>query len=125
MTLSAPNLTGPATDALHAAGLDASAVAGWRAAMQAATADYEGDCRRYSAFWTKSSDLVARLPAKPRRNSAEAAAAATILAAARDHRERYLGAHAEALYDRLTHSRTQIVRIEHLVEEGTGAALGG
>src|SRR5215470_539553 len=121
MTTSAPEL---AMDALGASGLDDSTIAGWRAVMQPATADYEGDCRRYSAFWIRSNDVLARLPPKPRRNPTEAAAAATILAAARDHRERFLGAHAEPLYDRLTHSRTQFVRIENLVIEAAAAVLG-
>ena len=124
MTISAPELAMPATDALRPSGLDESTIAGWRAAMQPATADYEGDCRRYSAFWIRSNDLLARLPSKPKRNPTEAAAAAMILAAARDHRERFLGAHAEPLYDRLTHGRTQFVRIENLVIEAAAAVPG-
>ncbi|HEY7298085.1 MAG TPA: enoyl-CoA hydratase/isomerase family protein [Xanthobacteraceae bacterium] len=124
MTISEPDLTLPAGDALEAASLAPSAIAAWRATMQSATADYAGDCRRYSAFWTRSSDLLAKLPPKPKRNAAEAAAATAIFAAAREHRERFLGTHAEAVYNRLTRNRTQFVRIEDLVIEAAAAVPG-
>lgn len=99
------------TDRLRAAGLDAAAIADWTTAAQAGTANYAGDCGRYSRFWKQSNDLLARLPAKPRRSPAEAAAAQAILTAAREHRERFLGAHAEAVYDHLTGNCSRFVRV--------------
>jgi len=124
MTISGPDLAVPAGDALHTAGLDASAIADWRATMQPATADYHSDCRRYSAFWRRSSDLLHRLPRKPKRSDAEAAAAAAILAATREHRERFLAAHAATLYDTLTRDRARLIRLETLVFEAAAAVPG-
>ena len=112
------------SEALRTAGLGAGAVTEWSAAEQPTTADYDGDVRRYSQFWARCNGLIAALPKKPRRSNAEIAAAQTIFGAARDHRERFLTVHAEALYDRLTHNRSRFVRIEELVF-AAGAAVPG
>lgn len=111
-------------DCLRAAGLGQSAVADWQSAMQGATAGYDGDCHRYSQFWGLTNELIGRLPQKPRRNAAEAAAAAAILAVARDHRERFLGAHSKALYDRLTGHCTRFVSIQDLLFAAAAAVPG-
>ena len=111
-------------DALHAAGLSQADVARWQAAAQSTTADYAEDCHRYSAFWARSNDLLERLPAKPKRNAAETAAAQAILAAARDHRERFLAAHVDMLYDRLTNNRTRFLRVEQLVTDAAKLVPG-
>src|SRR5947209_2378929 len=125
MTISGrPDLAVLAEDVLHAAGLDASAIADWRAAMQSAAADYHNDCHSYSAFWSRSSALLHRLPPKPKRSDAEAAAAAAILAATREHRERFLTAHAATLYDTLTRDRARLIRLETLVFEAAAAVPG-
>jgi len=113
-----------ASDRLLDAGLDAAAIATWAAAEPNGTAGYDGDCRRCSQFWAQSAALVRRMPPKPARNAAEAAAAAAIYALARAHRERFLVAHCEALYDRLTSSCTQFVRIENLVAAAAAAVPG-
>jgi thioesterase DpgC len=109
---------------LRAVGFGASAVAEWLASEPRAIADYDGDCRRYSHFWARSYDLVASLPPKPARSEAETAAAAAIFALARDHRERFLSAHGEAVYDRLTHARSRFIRLEELVFEAATAIPG-
>jgi enoyl-CoA hydratase/carnithine racemase len=124
MIIAASDLNAHANETLQPAGLDSSAIADWRAAMQPTTEDYVGDCRRYTAFWTKSSDVLARLPPKPKRNAAESAAAATIIDAAREHRERFLSAHAATLYDRLTRDHARLVRLETLVFEAATAVPG-
>jgi thioesterase DpgC len=116
--------TGSAADLLRAAGLADSDVAQWMAAQQSATADYDGDQRRYSQFWARSDDLVRRLPEKPARSGAEAAAAEAIFLAARDHRERFLTAHADTVYDRLTRNRCRFMRIEDLLCEAAAAVPG-
>src|SRR5262249_25114803 len=100
---------------LRAAGLAQPEVNAWLAGMQTATSDYGNDSARYSKFWIRSNDLLGRLPAKPSRNAAEAKAAQVILSAGREHRERFLTAYAETLYDVLTNRRTRFVRIEDLV----------
>src|SRR5262249_20916461 len=91
-----------AADGLRAAGLDQAAVAACASAQQQGTTDLAGARERYGQLWRCCDDLLLRLPPKPKRNEAEAAAAHAILADARAHRERFLAAHGEALYDRIT-----------------------
>jgi (3,5-dihydroxyphenyl)acetyl-CoA 1,2-dioxygenase len=117
-------MNGTDADCLRAAGLGQSAVVEWQAAVQRASADYDGDCHRFSQFWDRSNDLIRLLPQKPKRSDAEAAAAATIFAVARDHRERFLMSHAVTLYDALTRSRARFVRLETLVFDAAAAVPG-
>jgi thioesterase DpgC len=112
------------TGSLRAAGLDQAAVAAWAAACQERTTDLAGDRDRYAQFWRCCDDLLARLPPKPRRNEAETAAAQAILTSARSHRERFLGAHAEVLYDRLTRNRSRFLRLDALLQEAAQAVPG-
>jgi thioesterase DpgC len=109
---------------LKAVGFGASALAEWLACEPSDTADYDGDSRNYSQFWVRSYDLIASLPSKPTRSAAETAAAAAIFKLAREHRERFLSAHGEAVYDRLTHGRSRFIRLEQLVFE-TAVAIPG
>ena len=82
-------------DCLRAAGLGDAAVAAWVAARQEQTTDLAMDRVRYSQFWGRCDDLLRRLPPKQKRNEAETTAAEALLACAREHRERFLAAHAE------------------------------
>jgi thioesterase DpgC len=114
----------PDTARLRASGLGHSAIAEWRAEFIDETGDYDSDCARYSLFWGRSNDLLQRLPPKPKRNDAEAEAAATILAAAREHRERFLTAHAATVYGKVTRGRTRFVRLDALVFEAAATVPG-
>ena len=105
---------------MRAAGLGEDAVAAWLSAQEEQTTDFEADRARYSRFFQHCDDLLQRLPKKPRRNDAEAAAAAALLTGARGHRERFLAAHGEALYDRLTRNRSLFLRLDALVTEAAG-----
>jgi len=107
----------PVSAALAAAGLAGADVAAWVEADPDATTDYAADGPRYSAFWQKSKRLIATLPARSQRSAGEQAAAQAIQERARAARTRFLGRHADALYDTLTGSRTRFVRVEHLVGE--------
>jgi hypothetical protein len=50
--------------------------------------------------------------------------AEAIFTATREHRERFLAAHGEALYEQLTRNRTRFVRLEELVfDAATGAPV--
>jgi (3,5-dihydroxyphenyl)acetyl-CoA 1,2-dioxygenase len=109
---------------LRAAGLDQAAVAAWAGARQERTTDLAGDRERYAQFWRCCDDLLRRLPPKERRGDAEAAAAHAILTSARAHRERFLAAHAEALYDRLTRNRSRFLRLDALLQEAAQAVPG-
>jgi (3,5-dihydroxyphenyl)acetyl-CoA 1,2-dioxygenase len=109
---------------LRSAGLDERTLMDWAAAAPKRTGDFHVDRPRYVRFWQLSRDLVARLPRKPARNPAEANAARSILAAAREQRERFLAAHAEQLYDDLTHQRSRFIRLEDLVFAAADAVPG-
>jgi len=113
-----------ATAGLTAAGFDEQAIATWIAAAPKRTGDFYVDRPRYERFWQLSRDLVARLPRKPARSPAEASAASSILAAAREQREHFLGTHCEPLYDELTRQRSRFIRLEDLVFAAADAVPG-
>jgi (3,5-dihydroxyphenyl)acetyl-CoA 1,2-dioxygenase len=113
-----------ATTGLKAAGFDEQAIATWIAAAPKRTGDFYVDRPRYERFWQLSRDLVARLPRKPARSPADASAASSILTAAREQREHFLGAHCEALYDELTRQRSRFIRLEDLVFAAADAVPG-
>jgi thioesterase DpgC len=109
---------------LQSAGLDQRAVAEWIAAAPKRTGDYFVDRPRYTRYWQLGADLLGRLPKKPARSLGEARAAQSILAAAREQREHFLAAHAETLYDELTHQRSRFIRLEDLVFAAAMAVPG-
>ncbi len=88
------------------------------------TGDFAGDCARYSRFWESSAARLARLPAKPARNADEAQAAEQIKREARAARSRFLAAHAETVYDRLTQKRSRFIRVEQLVYDAATLVPG-
>ncbi len=96
----------------------------WLRAAPTETTTYRADCERYSAFWRDGAVLLAELPDKPRRSDSEAAQATTILHRTRESRERFLAAHAAALYDALTDQGTRFVRLEDLVFAAADAMPG-
>ena len=105
-----------ATHCLQPAGLDAKAVIEWVAAAPRDTFDFTHDRGRYRAFLEKvATNLSAACRASPSATAAEADAAQFIFTAARDHRERFLAAHAQALYNELTRNRSRFIRLEDLV----------
>ncbi len=107
--------TGPDMQAvLERAGLGAEAAAGWLSSEPDLSGDYRLDAAASSHFWLAGADLLAKLPAKPRRNAAEAAAAAAIADASRAARDRFLAAHVETLYRTLTKSYGCFRRVEQL-----------
>ncbi len=109
---------------LRSSGLEESVVAEWLAAAPHQTSELAQDRGRYAVFWKKTADLIARLPCKPQRDRAQADAAQLIFTFARDHRERFLAAHAAALYDELTSDRSRFVRVEDLVFAAADAVPG-
>jgi thioesterase DpgC len=98
-----------------AAGVSEAAVAAWQAARPAGAAGLGEDRERYAAFWRESKALLSALPAKPRRNEAEARAAEAILSTAREGREEFLRAHAVEVYVEITRGRSRFLRLEELV----------
>jgi len=78
------------------------------------TSSLAADRKRYGEFWLRCRKQLGRLPAKPKRNAAEAAAAAEILGRARVSRSRFMRAHAREVYDSLTQGRSVFVRADEL-----------
>ena len=103
---------------------DAKEVFAWAAAEPSSSGDYIDDVNRFAAFWHAADALMQRLPAKPRRSPDAVATAATIQAAARQSRERFLTAHAEQIYDRKTGDRRRFVRVDELVFAAAEAVPG-
>src|SRR5260370_42150605 len=65
----------PAQRLLEQAGLAAEAAADWLGSEPDLSGDYRSDAAAGSHFWLAGSKLVARLPPKPKRGAAQAAAA--------------------------------------------------
>jgi thioesterase DpgC len=116
--------TAEAPAGLKSAGLDERTIGDWVAAAPKRTGDFSVDRSRFSRFWQISAGLLARLPAKPQRNAAQASAAASVLAAGREQREHFLAAHAQTLYDELTRARAHFIRLEDLVFAAADAVPG-
>lgn len=110
--------------ALQEGGLDQDEVGAWFAALPPSTSEIAEDRRRYTEFWKQSDALVARLPKKPKRSRTEVEAAQTLFTTARAARERFLTAHASALYDELTQRRSRFIRLEDLVFAAAAAVPG-
>ena len=89
-------------------------VKGWARTAPARTTELSSDKAGFGHFWQRSGELLARLPAKPERNAEEAAAAAEILALARDSRTRFMRAHARGVYEALTSAQSKFVRVDEL-----------
>ncbi len=90
------------------------AVGSWSRTMPVRAADLAADKLAFGEFWRRAEELLARLPAKPRRSAAEAAAATAILARAREARAVFARAHARAVYDSLTAGRSRFLRLDEL-----------
>ena len=104
----------PAQSVLEQAGLAAEAAADWLGNELDLSGDYRRDAAAGSHFWLTGAKLLARLPPKPRRGAAQAAAAGLITQASRRARDRFLELHAEALYRTLTKDYRSFVRVEQL-----------
>ncbi|WIM11404.1 enoyl-CoA hydratase/isomerase family protein [Enhydrobacter sp.] len=90
----------------------------------AATGDLAADVAAFSRYWHEQASLLARLPAKPKRSTAEFDTAEAIKQAAREARFVFLRAHARTLYDKLTDSRRKFVRLEELVYDAADLVPG-
>jgi (3,5-dihydroxyphenyl)acetyl-CoA 1,2-dioxygenase len=114
----------PEIESLRRARIGNDVIDAWRAAAPVDTADFPGDCIRYSRFWQTSAQMLARLPAKPDRDAQQAEAAAQILRVGRDTRSAFLRAHSGAVYDKLTRNRSRFVRVEQLIYEAAALVPG-
>ncbi len=86
--------------------------------------DFRRDSENFSRQWRIGTELVARLPAKAARSGPQAAAAAAINERDRAAREKFLDAHVETLYRRLTDNFAKFVRVERLVRDAATVSPG-
>ncbi len=106
------------------AGLPRELVADWLDCDETLTRDFHADAGKFSQRWKHGDELLARLPGKPARSQAQAAAAAAILERDRAARAAFLDAHVEAVYRRLTTDFTKFKRVETLVGDAAAALPG-
>jgi (3,5-dihydroxyphenyl)acetyl-CoA 1,2-dioxygenase len=111
------------SDIFDRAGLPREGIAAWQA-NDALTGDYLRDAEDFSRQWRIGAELLAKLPPKPARSAAQASAAAAILHRDRNAREKFLDAHTEAIYRRLTDDFTRFVRVEQLVRDVAAVVPG-
>ena len=86
--------------------------------------DLERDWAALRQYLSATAALLRRLPHKPRRSVDEQAAAAALLGESRQAREAFLRRHAAAVYDRLTHRRTRLIRMCELARDAAIAFPG-
>jgi thioesterase DpgC len=106
---------GDAKNVLSAGGITPKAAAAWLKSEPRVTASYARDTAAHGKFWKTATDLLAKLPPKPKRNAAEQRAADAIFLKSRASREAYLARHADAIYRKLTKNLSNFVRLEQLV----------
>ena len=112
------------THAFDRAGLPREEVGAWLDCAAVVAGDFRRDAEKFSQAWRIGAELIARLPAKPSRSEAQAAAAAAVLQRDRAARERFLGAHVETVYRRLTDNFAKFKRVENLVRDAAVAVPG-
>ena len=103
------------THVFDRAGLPREEIGAWLDCETAVAGDFRRDTENFSRQWRIGAELIARLPAKSSRSEAQAAAAAAILERDRAAREKFLGAHVETVYRRLTDNFAKFKRVENLV----------
>jgi len=106
------------------AGLSRELVVPWLDSDDTLTADFRGDCERFSRRWRMGAELLAGLPAKPARTEAQATAAVEIMERDRAARAKFLDAHIEAVYRQLTADFAKFKRVEDLVDDAAAAVPG-
>ncbi len=112
------------TPAFGRTGLPRDDLAAWLDCDGAIAGDFRRDAENFSRQWRIGARLIARLPAKPSRSAAQAAAAAAIVERDRAAREKFLTAYVEAIYRRLTDNLAKFTRVERLVRDAAAAVPG-
>ena len=100
---------------LQSSGLPRKDVKAWLSSQPKKSRTFSADRKAVSAYWQKSSRLLAKLPEPARREHRQTMAANFIKDEVRESRVRFLHAHIDAIYDALTAKRTRFVRLEQLV----------
>ena len=85
---------------------------------------FKRDAAAGTRFWRAGTNLLAKLPKKPQRTVEQQLAADIILLRCRDARERFLRAHAGAVYRKLTNGLEKFLRVDELVYEAAKLVPG-
>ena len=109
---------------LEQAGLPHRGVVLWVNARPRFRDKFKRDAAAGTRFWRAGTNLLAKLPKKPLRTVEQQLAADIILWRCRDARERFLAAHAGAVYRRLTNKLEKFLRVEELVDEAAKLVPG-
>src|ERR1035441_5031193 len=80
---------------LSRVGLPSEGVTSWLKGKPEVDSNFDRDAAAFLHFWRMSAELRAKLPVKPVRNNALAAARGVIFQAEREAREQLLGSHFE------------------------------
>jgi thioesterase DpgC len=112
------------TDLLSQVGLPRDTIAAWRAGGDAVTDDYQRDAEDFSRQWRIGAEMIGFLPPKPSRSQAQSAAAAAIMERDRATHEKFLSAHVETIYRRLTGALAHFKRVEQLLQDAVALMPG-
>ena len=99
---------------LQQAGLQSKACDVWLKAKPRITANFARDVSAASKYWRLGTELLAKLPKKPRRTIEQQMAASDILQDCRRAREEFLGRHAGTVYRKLTKNLAEFPRVDDL-----------
>jgi thioesterase DpgC len=112
-------------DCLRAAGLPLKAAEAWtRLAPWRFSGNFKRDAATGAKAWRGGTDLLAKLPKKPRRTPEQQMAADFILTACRTVREDFLQRHAETVYRKLTKNLTEFKRVDELTYDAAKLVPG-
>ena len=99
---------------LRRAGLPANAAAAWTKLRPRVKNTFKRDASAGTNFWRRGTELLAKLPVKPKRTPEQQVAADVILSDCRRAREEFLTRHAETVYRKLTKNLSEFRRVDEL-----------
>ncbi|TAK47316.1 MAG: enoyl-CoA hydratase/isomerase family protein [Xanthobacteraceae bacterium] len=102
----------------------AAPVLAWQATRPALSGSLGRDRDLFGQFWRQGATLLDALPAKARRDTAEAATAAAIFATARSARIQFMAAHHRQVYDSLTGNMSRFVHLDELLSDAATLVPG-
>jgi thioesterase DpgC len=109
---------------LEHAGLPHRGVVMWLNAKPQFRDKFKRDAAVGTRFWRGGTNLLAKLPKKPLRTPEQQLAADIISLSCRDARERFLTAHAESVYRKLTNKLEKFLRVDELAYEAAKLVPG-
>ena len=106
------------------AGLPVKSAAAWQKAGLRVTGNFKRDVAAGTNYWRVGTDLLAKLPEKPKRTAEQKLAAEHILLDCRRAREDFLRRHAETVYRKLTKNLANFIRVDDLVYDAAKLVPG-